>query len=90
MLIGKRHTDQFDCGICDVEAQSLENLNIHLSTCEMYQCELCEIRLATLTEIKTHIKTKHSESKDIIDVIHLKQNRIDSEIMRLMKNHLDK
>ena len=41
----------------------------------MYQCELCEIRLAALTE------TKHSESTDIIDGIHLKQSRIDSEVI---------
>ena len=79
--IGKKHTDKFDCGMCGNEAKSLENLKIHLSTCEMYQCDQCEKRLPTLKEIKTHIEKQHNVIKEYIGVIHLKQNRSDNEVI---------
>ena len=44
--IGKKHSDQFDCGICDLEIKSLENLKIHLSTCEIYKCDCCGKKVA--------------------------------------------
>ena len=81
MHIGKKHSDQFDCGICDLEIKSLENLKIHLSTCEIYKCDCCGKKVATLKEIKTHMETEHPENKQHLYVIHLKQNRSDCEVI---------
>ena len=33
---GKSHTNQKECGICEYKA---ENLEIYLTTCEIYICE---------------------------------------------------
>ena len=30
----KHHGDKFECGLCDYEAADLNNLEVHLSTCE--------------------------------------------------------
>ena len=35
---GKFHTDIFDCGICEYVAESEDNLDLHLFTCEIYHC----------------------------------------------------
>ena len=36
--IGKEHADGFDSGLCGFKEQSLENLETHLSTFEVYDC----------------------------------------------------
>ena len=77
--IGKKHSDLFDCGLCATETKSLENLNIHLSTCEMYKCEDCDLRLKSLSEIKKHVETKHFKYRHCKTIIHLKQNRSDPD-----------
>ena len=38
----KLNWDKFECGLCDYEATDIENLEIHLSTCEYYKCEVCD------------------------------------------------
>ena len=35
----KLNWDKFECGLCDYEATDIENLEIHLSTCEYYKCD---------------------------------------------------
>ena len=50
----KIHSDKFECGLCDLEAGSLENLEIHLNTCEVYQCTHCRQRFKTVMDIKKH------------------------------------
>ena len=41
---GKQHSDKLECGLCDLEVGNFENLELHLTTCEMYQCYKCEKR----------------------------------------------
>ena len=79
--IGKKHSDQFDCGICGFEIKTLEDLNIHLTTCEMYKCEECDLRVKSLSEIKKHVENEHSKWKKLQAIIHIKQNRNDSEVV---------
>ena len=79
--LGKKHSDQFNCGICEFEAKSFENLKIHLTTCEMYRCERCDSKLTTLKDMKEHIETEHLEIKGYINVVHMKQSRSDCEII---------
>ena len=38
---GKAHSQSVDCGLCDKEFENLENLEIHLNTCETYRCRHC-------------------------------------------------
>ena len=39
--LGKLHSEKFRCGLYDLEAGSLENLEIHFNTCEVYKCVCC-------------------------------------------------
>ena len=50
--IGKEHSDGFDCGLCNSTENTLENLEIHYLTCEIFDCEECEERIKTLDGIK--------------------------------------
>ena len=34
---GKDHSPTFECGICDLEVNTLEKLEIHIGSCEVYQ-----------------------------------------------------
>ena len=40
--IGKEHADGFDCGLCGFKEQSLENLETHISSREVYDCGHCD------------------------------------------------
>ena len=54
---GKCHLETFECGLCDDKFDKLEDLEIHLNTCEIYECNFsdCLIRLRSLSEMKKHI-----------------------------------
>ena len=71
---GKFHSKNFDCGICDNEAKSLANLQMHLFTCEMFKCSVCEkkVKGKHSKPIKPHVITVHNDS---CGIEHLKINR---------------
>ena len=74
--IGKNHSEEFDCGLCDLETNSLQNLETHLKTCEAYECDYytgCDKRFNTLSEIKKHFKDQHKKEKGSFK--HLKIDR---------------
>jgi hypothetical protein len=56
-----------------MKADTLENLETHLVSCEMYECEECEKRLTKLCDIKLHLEDDHSKDKNFF---HLKMHRI--------------
>ena len=80
--IGKYHTDVFECGICDYIADTEENLDIHLFTCEIYECTGsygsfpkrpdCNLSGKDLSEMKRHIVENHSTS---VGLNHFKMDR---------------
>ena len=75
----KHHGDKFECGLCDYEAADLDNLEIHLSTCEYYKCDLCGEIIWQLPNIKQHILAKHMkiysyQSKGIKNIKTSKEN----------------
>ena len=72
--IGRKHSDQLECGICNYEADNLENLTIHLATCEIYKCEDCELKVKTLNEVKNHVEKEHLTRIDFnfIYIMHIK------------------
>lgn len=60
---GKHHSDVFECGICDYKAETLENLEIHLVTCEMFDCLYCDFTVKSLSEFKKHTTKEHNPGK---------------------------
>ena len=84
--MGKVHSINYDCGLCDIEFGNLEDLEIHLNTCEIYKCRDCSHKETNVSDIKKHVKSKHEGSTNID---HLKISRNDkNEVSETM--HWDK
>ena len=58
---GKSHSINFECGLCDFKAKNLENLQIHVKTCEIYECENCEFVSKQLSGIKKQMREDNKE-----------------------------
>ena len=71
--LGKHHSESLECGLCDCKYKNLDDLDVHLFTCEVYECyeTKCEFKVKTLNEIKNHIRVKHEEGT----FIHLELSR---------------
>ena len=63
--MGRSHTNILDCGLCDAEFNKLEDLNHHLTTCEVYMCRYCRTKETTLFDIKKHVKENHIDGATI-------------------------
>ena len=70
---GKCCVSEFECGLCDMKVDTLENLETHLASCEVYECEECEKRFTKLSDIKLHLEDDHNKDKYFY---HLKMHRI--------------
>ena len=53
--IGKHHSENHECGLCNFEAKDQENLETHLTSCEMYECGGCNAIFKSIKEVKNHI-----------------------------------
>ena len=71
--IGKSHTEIFECGLCDFESKTLENLETHLFTCENYICTSCQASETSISNIKKHIEEFHRPNKNFM----LYHNKLD-------------
>ena len=72
--VGKYHSEKFECGLCEYEAENLENLETHLFTCEIFECNKCGLRGKSMKDIIKHGETEHPEYKSRwID--HIKMDR---------------
>ena len=78
--IGKSHTDNFECGICEVSFGKSEDLEIHLATCEIYKCNChsCDYKQIKLADIKEHLKNEHGGGK-YLQIQHLKISRMNHD-----------
>ena len=56
--IRRINSDKYEFGLCNFEAWSLENLEMHLTTCEIFQFDkpLCEYGFKNLIDIKKYCK----------------------------------
>ena len=70
---GKYHSEDFECGLCEYKSGSLENLNIHLSTCECFECDNCFFRVRELSDIRSHMDEEHEQEN--LKIIHGKVDR---------------
>ena len=49
--IGKKHSENIKCGLCDTIFQNIELLETHLITCEVYKCWKSHGSFKTLLEM---------------------------------------
>ena len=79
-------------GLCNFEANIIDNLNLHISTCEIYTCEPWCFRTIKLHDIKNHLNIVHTAMGTQWDeIIHEKVNSKDSDMIdqvNHMKSHL--
>ena len=71
--LGKYHSENFECGLCNLETNDLETLETHLFTCELFICYRCDKRFKTLGDIKKHIEEIHKTG----DLFHIQMNKND-------------
>ena len=74
--VGREHGDNFECGLCEYIAEDLENLDLHLLTCEVYKCNKCGNIFKNLQDLKQHFLTEHENEKHKTTT-HMKQSRED-------------
>ena len=60
--IGKCKEKEFECDLCETKFVTLNNLEIHLNTCEFYECVKCLIREKNQSDMKMHIKNQHKQT----------------------------
>ena len=77
---GKCHEDGFECGLCDFKADSLEALDLHLTTCESYECYECNIRVHHISDVRKHIREKHES--EYVSITHGKLDRKDKNFVK--------
>ena len=77
--VGKCHKDILECGLCDFNSETLENLETHLGTCEIYECSYCELRTKFLKDIKSHIEKEHVPDATLL--YHMKMKRSEPDIV---------
>ena len=74
VFIGKHHSEKYECGLCDVEAKDLENIEIHLVSCELYHCGGCKIKFKNIKGVTNHIILMEYEDGRYL-VYHLRLDR---------------
>ena len=75
--IGKSHTDNFECGLCELNFGNIGKLETHLNTCEVYRCRKCYNKETKISEIKAHVQKKHFHPNAATLIDHLKISRND-------------
>ena len=75
--IGKSHTDNFECGLCELTFGNIGKLETHLNTCEVYRCRKCFNKETKICEIKAHVQKKHFRPNTATLIDHLKISRYD-------------
>ena len=76
VLRKKCHSENITC-LCEYVAKSIENLEMHQFTCEVYKCDECTNISKTLKEVKDHVNTVHKDK--FVWVHHIKSDRKNSE-----------
>ena len=71
--MGKAHSRNYECGICDIELGNLGALELHLVTCETYKYRYCHHKERNVSDIKNHALSIHDGST-IIDHIKISRN----------------
>ena len=70
--IGKHHSENLECGLCESVFETIENLETHLVTCEIYECNHCDFTAKDTKKIKSHVCKEHGRTGTLI---HMKMGR---------------
>ena len=73
----KYHSENLECGLCEFLAKDKDELDTHLTTCEIYDCGGCYHRARQIGEIKDHIQNEHKN--EIVQFTHGKMNINDAK-----------
>ena len=85
---GKEHSNNFECGICDLKLRNKEDLEVHLFTCEIYVCRKREFKAKTISEVKLHTESMHGTDKDHF-LHHIKMDRNNVNEVSDSKHYFD-
>ena len=80
--------EEFECGLCETSFKKTDELDTHLTTCEVYECAECILRYTTLEEIKKHLKDGHETEAVFQSLHHLKMYREDITKVKLKRYFL--
>ena len=69
------HSTLLCCKICDLNAETKSELEVHVVTCELYRCSKCDFKSNRLSQVKTHLRNKHGSGDHTLH--HLKMDRND-------------
>ena len=67
------HCENINCRLCDYEANTKDDLETPLTTCERYACFICPKTFNTVAKIKEHINDEHDGRNS--KIIHAKLSR---------------
>ena len=80
-------TDNFECGLCEFTGNTLEKLELHLLSCEIFECEECQLQSRFLKELKTNVESDHGIETN---VYYLKMDRNDATLVDFKNDKSDK
>ena len=59
MHIKRLHCEKISCGICDLEFEDIETLDVHTFACERFKFNWCKKIFNKVLDIKDHAKKEH-------------------------------
>ena len=75
---GKTHTDNYECGLREVNFENGNDLETHINTCEIYRCKRCYLKFIQLSDVKAHVEKKHKGVQSTL-IQHLKISCVNSD-----------
>ena len=57
---GKTHTDNYECGLCEVNFENGNDLATYINTCAIYRCKRCYLKFIQLSDVKAHVEKNQS------------------------------
>ena len=55
-----------ECGMCESLFESLESLETHLDTCEIYECNHCYFTSQNESKMKDHVVKEHGSNGKLL------------------------
>jgi hypothetical protein len=78
--VGKKHSDHFECCLCDLVEKDKETLGNHLYNCEVYQSQSCDKLYKHISDLKTYCLSEYIDKRlNYRNLRHIKQSRENPE-----------
>ena len=71
----RKHSGNFECGICGFVGKDSENLEDHLQKCEMFKCTKCDLAFKNLETLKPHLGKNYPKNQQYLDIQIIKMDR---------------